>query len=74
MYSAEQIGCFPSIQVNTQMLRSLRQTRGVPAEKLTANTITPNESAARILTIIEQLDLENSGSFWAADTGKIIGW
>lgn len=62
------------MQVNTDMLRSLRTTRGVPKEKLTANTITPEDSASKILGLIDNLSQENSGSFWAADTGKIIGW
>jgi hypothetical protein len=62
------------IQVNTDMLRSLRRARGVAEEKLALNTLTPEESASRILGIVEDLNFENSGSFWAADTGKIIGW
>ena len=61
-------------QVNTDMLRNLRKTRGVAEDKLTANTITPEDSAAKIIGLIDNLSLENSGSFWAADTGKIIGW
>ena len=57
-------------QVNTLMLRTLRETRGVPKDKLTANTLTPEESAARVWRLIEKMDLENSGTFWAADTGN----
>ena len=64
--------CIP--QVNTDMLRSLRKTRGVAEDKLTANTITPEDSANKIIGLIDNLSLGNSGSFWAADTGKIIGW
>lgn len=56
------------------MLRSLRKARGVAEDKLSANTLSPEESASKILKLIEDLNLENSGSFWAADTGKIIGW
>ncbi len=62
------------LQVNTQMLRGLRSARGVPEDKLTANTLTPDESAKRIMAVVEDLNLENTGSFWAADTGKFIGW
>ena len=62
------------LQVNTQMLRGLRSARGVPDDKLTANTLTPDESAERIMGVVEDLNLENTGSFWAADTGKSIGW
>ena len=64
----------PMLQVNTQMLRGLRSARGVPDDKLTANTLTPDESAERIMGVVEDLNLENTGSFWAADTGKLIGW
>ena len=64
----------PTVQVNTNMLRSLRSARGVPEDKLTANTLTPDDSAARMWDLLEKLNMENSGSFWAADTGKIIGW
>ena len=67
-------GLLLSLQVNTDMLRSLRKTRGVAEDKLTANTITPEESASKILGLIDSLTLENTGSFWAADTGKVIGW
>jgi hypothetical protein len=56
------------------MLRSLRSARGVPQDKLTANTLTPDESAERIMSVVADLNLSNSGSFWAADTGKFIGW
>ena len=62
------------LQVNTQMLRGLRSARGVPEDKLTANTLSPDESAERIMAVVEDLNLENTGSFWAADTGKSIGW
>lgn len=56
------------------MLRSLRKSRGVPEDKLTANTLTPEESASRILKLVDGLNESNTGSFWAADTGKTIGW
>lgn len=62
------------LQVNTKMLRTLRQSRGVAEDKLTANTLSPDESASRIIKVIEGLNESNSGSFWAADTGKVIGW
>ena len=56
------------------MLRSLRKARGVAEDKLSANTLSPEESASKIINLIDGLTAENSGSFWAADTGKIIGW
>ncbi len=61
-------------QVFTDMVRSLRQSRGVADDKLALNTLTPEESASRILKVADGLNAENSGSFWAADTGKILGW
>ena len=60
--------------MNTNMLRSLRKARGVPESKLTANTLEAEDSAKKILSLLDKLDLENSGSFWAADTGAVIGW
>lgn len=68
------MSCAVLMQVNTNMLRSLRKARGVAEDKLSANTLSPEESASRILKLIDNLSLENSGKFWAADTGKIIGW
>lgn len=62
------------LQVNTDMLQSLRRQRGVPEEKLTANSISAPESARRILELIDRLTLENTGSYWAADTGQIVEW
>lgn len=62
------------VQVNTDMLRTLRRGRGVAEDKLTLNTLTPKESASKILGISDDLNEGNSGSFWAADTGKLIGW
>lgn len=61
-------------QVNTKMLRALRSARGVPDAELTRNTLSPEESATRICQLITNLNLDNSGTFWAADTGKVIGW
>ena len=56
------------------MLRSLRKARGVAEDKLTANTLSAAESAAKIMGVLGDLNSQNSGSFWAADTGKLIGW
>jgi len=60
--------------VFTDMVRSLRRSRGVAEDMLALNTLTPEESASRILKVADGLNAENSGSFWAADTGKILGW
>ncbi|KAK9820131.1 hypothetical protein WJX72_006409 [[Myrmecia] bisecta] len=60
--------------VNTQMYQTLQEARNTPLEKRGLNTLTPDESAAKIWSLIQDLNLENTGSFWAADTGKIIGW
>ena len=61
-------------QVNTDMLRTLRKGRGVAEDKLTLNTLTPEQSASKILGVSDGLNEENSGTFWNADTGKIIPW
>lgn len=56
------------------MLRSLRRQRGVAEAQLTANTISQEDSAAGILKLINGLNLENSGTYWAADTGQVLPW
>lgn len=60
--------------VFTNMVRTLREGRGVAPDKLKDNTITPDQSADGIWNIISKTTLEQSGQFWGADTGKNIDW
>ncbi|WIA08482.1 hypothetical protein OEZ85_007918 [Tetradesmus obliquus] len=62
--------------VHTDMLRSLRISRGVTDEsKLAAGTISVKQSSASICSYIAtKLDMSTSGQFWAADTDKVLPW
>ncbi|WIA28540.1 hypothetical protein OEZ86_011082 [Tetradesmus obliquus] len=62
--------------VHTDMLRSLRISRGVTDEsKLAAGTISVEQSSASICSYIAtKLDMSTSGQFWAADTDKVLPW
>lgn len=60
--------------VFTKMVRTLREGRGVPPEKLSDNTISPEQSADGIWSLISKVGLGQTGQFWAADTGKNLDW
>jgi len=60
--------------VFTNMLRTLREGRGVAPEKIRDNSITPEASADGIYSVIQQCSLDNTGQYWAADTGKHLEW
>lgn len=60
--------------VFTKMVRTLREGRGVAPEKLSDNTISPEQSADGIYSLISKVGLDKTGQFWAADTGKNLDW
>ena len=62
------------MQVNTAMLRNLRKAKGLPEDQWSSGSIEPEKSAQGILALINKLDLSNSGSYWAADSGDTIPW
>lgn len=66
----------PCLQVHTNMLRSLRISRGITDEaKLAAGTISVEQSSASICSYISsKLDMTTSGQFWAADSNKTLPW
>lgn len=62
-------------QVHTDMLRSLRISRGVDEAKLAAGTISVEQSSSSICKYIRsKLDMETTGQFWAADTDTVLLW
>ena len=56
------------------MLRNLRKAKGLPEDQWSSGSIEPEKSAQGILALINKLDLSNSGSYWAADSGDTIPW
>lgn len=60
--------------VFTDMLRTLREARGVSPDKIRDNSITPEASADGIWSLVQGLTLDNTGEFWAADSGKHLEW
>lgn len=62
------------MQVYTDMLVAYRRKQGIPEEYLAKNTITPQQSAERILRLVHGLNLDNSGTYWAAETGEVMPW
>ena len=60
--------------VFTDMLRTLRKGRGVPEEKLRDNSITPEASADGIWDLVQKINIENTGQYWAADSGDHVDW
>ena len=62
------------MQVNTEMYNALQVAKNTPMEKRGLNTLTSSESAERIYKLVEDLNLENTGSMWDADKGIPIPW
>ena len=62
------------MQVNTEMYKTLQEAKNTPVEKRGVNTLTAEQSAERIYKLVQELNLDNSGSFWDADKGIIIPW
>ena len=56
------------------MYNTLQVAKNTPVEKRGVNTLTPEQSAERIFKLTEQLNLDNTGSFWDADKGVTIPW
>jgi hypothetical protein len=63
-------------QVHTDMLRSLRMSRGITDEaKLAAGTLTVEQSCSSIGGYIRsKLDMSMTGQYWAADTDTVLPW
>lgn len=68
--------CATALQVNTNMLRSLRISRGITDEsKLSAGTISVEQSSSSICNYISsKLDMQTTGQYWAADTDTVLPW
>ncbi len=61
--------------VFTDMLRTLREGRGVPPEKIRDNSITAEESADGIWQTMQGVTLENTGQYWdASKPGQMLDW
>ena len=61
-------------QVDTDMCRSIRAAMGVPEANRGKNLLQADDSARRVVGMIERLDADTSGTFWAADTGEVLSW
>ena len=61
--------------VFTDMLRTLREGRGVAPDKIRDNSITAEESAEGIWKTMQGVSLENTGRYWdAAKPGQQLEW
>jgi len=61
--------------VFTDMLRTLREGRGVAPDKIRDNSITPEASADGIWSVMQGVTLENTGQYWnAAAPGEQLQW
>ena len=61
-------------QVDTDMCRSIRAAMGVPEANRGKNLLQADDSAARVMGMVDRLDAGTSGTFWAADTGEVLSW
>ena len=61
-------------QVDTDMCRSIRAAMGVPKANRGKGLLQADDSARRMVGMIERLDADTSGTFWAADTGEVLSW
>lgn len=61
-------------QVDTDMCRAVRASMGMPEKDRGKNLLKADDSAQRVLKIVDGLDIGNSGTFWAADTGEVLSW
>ncbi len=56
------------------MCRAVRASMGMPEKDRGKNLLKADDSAQRVLKIVDGLDIGNSGTFWAADTGEVLSW
>ena len=56
------------------MCRAVRASMGVPERDRGKNLLKADDSAQRVLKIVDGLDMSKSGTFWAADTGEVLAW
>ena len=56
------------------MCRSIRAAMGVPEANRGKNLLQADDSAARVMGMVDRLDVGTSGTFWAADTGEVLSW
>lgn len=56
------------------MYMALQVAKNTPMEKRGVGTLSAEQSAERIYRLIQELNLENSGSMWDADKGIPIPW
>ena len=62
------------MQVNTDMCRACRTALGCAPENLHKGLLMPDDSAQRVVGLVDRLNLDTSGTFWAADTGAVLPW
>ncbi|KAK9917942.1 hypothetical protein WJX75_009959 [Coccomyxa subellipsoidea] len=60
--------------VDTDMCRSVRAAMGVPEKDRSKGLLKADDSARRVLKLVDTLDMTNTGTFWAADTGEVLAW
>jgi hypothetical protein len=65
---------FDDLQVDTDMCRSVRAAMGVPEKDRSKGLLKADDSAQRVLKLVDTLDMTNTGTFWAADTGEVLAW
>ncbi len=56
------------------MCRSVRAAMGVPEKDRSKGLLKADDSAQRLLKLVDGLDMTNTGTFWAADTGEVLAW
>lgn len=56
------------------MCRSVRRAMGRPESELSKGLLSADDSAARVLGLVDKMDMSNSGTYWAADTGEVLSW
>jgi hypothetical protein len=47
---------------------------GRPESELSKGLLSADDSAARVLGLVDKMDMSNSGTYWAADTGEVLSW
>lgn len=62
------------MQVDTDMCRNVRRAMGRPEAEISVGLLKADDSANRVLKLVDGLSMENSGTFWAADTGEVLSY
>jgi len=47
---------------------------GVPEKDRSKGLLKADDSARKVLDLVNGLNMSNTGTFWAADTGEVLSW